>query len=88
MYDYNDPSDFEEEYVHVDDVPDLSEARIRLGIILECLYGKRKLSEMEEHLDELCAHLGMKNTYQELAVREKANEFFELGAFLSTVNSF
>lgn len=55
-----DDYDHSSDWMHVNDIPDLSNAKSQLKSILSILYGNGDASSLEDHLEELCAELDMK----------------------------
>lgn len=47
------------EYVHMDDLPELDHASDHMRAVFEVLYGDKDISELENHLEEVCAILGL-----------------------------
>lgn len=67
-----DDVDPRDDYVHVDDLPDLDHARDHMKAMFEILYGSKDLDSLENHLEEICAVLEMKIPMDALKIRKEA----------------
>ena len=61
-----------DDYVHVDDLPDLDHARDHMKAVLEALYGNGSLENLESSLEEVLSILEMKLPTVNLCVRKEA----------------
>lgn len=68
-YYYDDPR--ENDYVHVDDLPDLDHARDHMTKVLEALYSGASLESLESSLEEVLSILEMKMPTGPLTVRKE-----------------
>ena len=72
----------ESEYVHVSELEDVECAKEFLSDVVEALYGKTSLDQMERSLEEACAYLKIPFTNRDLTITKK-NPYFQFGIALS-----
>lgn len=66
---------FENEYVHVDDLPNMNEMKTRLENLMSILYGEGDIEDTESELEELAVHLGLNLPEKPIAIERKAPHF-------------
>ena len=52
--------DYKKEYVHIDEIPDLDDMKVRMKNVLDIVYGDSEIEDLEIELEELAAHLDLK----------------------------
>ena len=68
-------TDFETNYVHVDDLPQIKHAADHMSALLEMIYGSKDLSDFEFHLEEVLHVLEMKTPQGKITIiKEIENE--------------
>lgn len=78
--------DFGSEYLHVSELEDIECAKEFLSDVVEGLYGKNSLDQMERSLEEACAYLKIPFPNKELTITKK-NPYFQVGVALSKHHS-
>jgi hypothetical protein len=61
-----------EDYVHVDDLPDLDHARDHMKGLFEVLYGTKDISALEDHLEEICSVLDMNIPRESIRIQKES----------------
>lgn len=54
------PIDYHEDYIHVDDLPNFQVMEDEVKKLIEIVYGKREIDEIDSVIDELTGQLNIK----------------------------